>query len=86
MTLSALRLKTIPRQFKFDLDFGYKLALTYVKQMLSILKEMINHASETSCQIQEQRGFLKYVCMSGTSTYNKCHNSEETFYLVSSSS
>ena len=79
MILSALRLKTISRQFKFDLDFGYKLALTYVKQMLSVLKEMIDHASETSCQIQEQRGFLKYVCKSGTSTYNKCHNSEETY-------
>ena len=59
MILIAFRLKTIPRQFKFDLDFGYKLALTYVKQILSVLKEMINHASETSCQIQEQRGFLK---------------------------
>ena len=108
MILIAFRLKTIPRQFKFDLDIGYKLALTYVKQILSVLKEMIIHASETtswhdvttswhdvttsqhdvttsqhdvtSCQIQEQRGFLKYVCKSGTSTYNKCHNSEETYY------
>ena len=80
MILSARRLKTIPHQLKFDRDFGYILALTYVKQMLSVLKEMTNHASETSCQIQEQRGFLKYVCKSGTSTYNKCHNSEETYY------
>ena len=47
--------------------------------MLSVLKEMTNHASETSCHIQEERGFLKYVCKSGTSTYNKCHNSEETY-------
>ena len=163
MILIAFRLKTIPHQFKFDLDFGYKLALTYVKQILSVLKVMINHASEktsrhdvttswhdvttlrhdvttsqhdvttswhdvttlrhdvttsrhdvklswhdvttsrhdvttlhydvttswhdvtiswhdvTSCQIQEQHGFLKYVCKSGTSTYNKCHSSEETY-------
>ena len=95
MILISFRLQTIPRQFKFDLDIGYKLALTYVKQILSVLKVMINHASETpswhdvtsswhahdvtSCQIEEQRGFLKYVCKSGTSTYNKCHNSEETY-------
>ncbi|XP_063687747.1 uncharacterized protein LOC134821010 [Bolinopsis microptera] len=36
--------------------------------------------SETTCQIQDQRGFLKYVCKNGTSTYNKCHDSEETYY------